>query len=377
MIVFLTLCYVAVLALLVKIGVIRLNTFWKISPLIWVAILLIVLFIPMQWGAPSGAVRLYQTVVEVVPNVSGEVTEVPAQPLVLMKQGDILFRIDPAPYQYAVDAKRAALAESEQAVEQLRASLLAASASVAEATAVRDQAKQEYERYAAADVSDVRPYSELDVENRRLSYVASEASLERALASELQARLAVQSEIDGVNTTVARLRAELLRAEYDLAQTVVRAPSDGYVLGLTLRPGQRVSNLPTRSWIAYVNSETSKIIAGIPQNLLRHVQEGQSAEVVLDIRPGRTFPATVVGIAQVTTSGQLQASGLLPSAPTRTQEAEPFGVVLTIDQDALQGVPLLPGGAVGTAAIYTESARATHLIRRVMLRMETWLNYLW
>jgi multidrug resistance efflux pump len=73
MIVFLTLCYVAVLAILVKLRIIRLNLWWKISPLIWILVLLVALFIPRQWGAPTGRVQVYQYVVEVTPEVSGKV----------------------------------------------------------------------------------------------------------------------------------------------------------------------------------------------------------------------------------------------------------------------------------------------------------------
>lgn len=87
MIIFLTLCYVAVLALLIKLGVIRLNLWWKLSPLVWLVMLLVVLFIPMQWGAPTGTVQVYQYVVEVIPNVSGKVVEVPVKPLSPLKEG--------------------------------------------------------------------------------------------------------------------------------------------------------------------------------------------------------------------------------------------------------------------------------------------------
>ena len=79
MILFLTLIYVALLSILVKLNVVRFNLFWKLSPLLWMVMLLVVLFIPMQWGAPSGAVNVYRMVVEIVPNVSGEVVEVNAQ----------------------------------------------------------------------------------------------------------------------------------------------------------------------------------------------------------------------------------------------------------------------------------------------------------
>jgi len=76
MIAFLTLCYVALLLLLVKMGVIRLTLGWKLSPVLWFLFLTVALVIPMQWGAPTGNVTMYQFVVQVTPNVAGTVTEV-------------------------------------------------------------------------------------------------------------------------------------------------------------------------------------------------------------------------------------------------------------------------------------------------------------
>ena len=73
MIAFLTLIYVGALFLAVKVGIIRMNTFWKISPVLWMVVLFFVLFVPMQWGAPAGAVLMYRPVVEIVPNVNGVV----------------------------------------------------------------------------------------------------------------------------------------------------------------------------------------------------------------------------------------------------------------------------------------------------------------
>jgi multidrug resistance efflux pump len=100
MIIFLTLLYLGVLAVLVKIKLVPLNTFWKLSPVLWMLLLLlVVLFIPMQWGAPAGSVATYQNVVEIIPNVSGEVVEVPVRALQPLEQGDVLFRIDPKPFE--------------------------------------------------------------------------------------------------------------------------------------------------------------------------------------------------------------------------------------------------------------------------------------
>ena len=109
MIVFLTLIYVAVLVLLIKLRVIRLTLWWKISPLVWMLLLLIFLFIPMQWGAPSGVVNMYQEVVQITPEVSGEVIDVPVKALQPVARGDVLFRIDPKPYEYKVAGLEAKL----------------------------------------------------------------------------------------------------------------------------------------------------------------------------------------------------------------------------------------------------------------------------
>ena len=135
MLVFLTLCYVAVLALLVKLKIIRLTLWWKISPAVWMLLLFILLFIPMQWGAPSGNVTQYQFVVEIVPDVTGTIIDVPIESNRPVKKGDVLFKIDPRPYQYRVDQIKAALAEAEQEVPQLEAAWKAAVAATGRARA--------------------------------------------------------------------------------------------------------------------------------------------------------------------------------------------------------------------------------------------------
>jgi ribose/xylose/arabinose/galactoside ABC-type transport system permease subunit len=94
--------------------------------------------------------------------------------------------------------------------------------------------------------------------------------------------------------------------------------------------------------------------------------------------PGKILNATVKGIAYMTPEGQLTPSGNVPLAPTASTLPQPYGVELVLDDAAaiVVGGTHLPGGSVGSAAIYTESVRATHIIRKVMVRMDAWLNYL-
>lgn len=313
MIVFLTLIYIACLFLAIKIGIIKLNTFWRISPVLWMVFLTFVLFVPMQWGAPAGAVRMYQSVIEIIPNVSGEVVEVPVKPLQKLEKGDVLFKIDPAQFE----------ANVQQVTAQLR---------------------------------------------------LAETNLTRA--EDLMARkLGRQLDVDIYAAEVNVYKAQLTNATWELEKTVVRAPNKGQVVALLLRPGQRVGSVAIRSWVAFVEEGQRKLVVGIPQSRLRHVKRGQQADVVLQIYPGRVFQATVGDIIAINSAAQLQATGIIPQVPAPTDPALPYAVQLILDDDDFN-LALIPGGAVGTAAIYTKSAAATHVIRKVMMRMTTWTNYL-
>ena len=209
MIVFLTLLYVVALVVMIKLKIIRLTLWWKISPLVWMLLLFIVLFIPMQWGAPAGNVTQYQYVVEIVPNVSGTIIEVPIEGNRPLKKGDVLFKIDPRPYQYRVDQVKAALAEAEQAVPQLKAAWKAAVAATAKARAQRDLAKVESDMAQKTRSLDRGAISKLKLEQERQTLKAAEAALDQAQSNEIRARLAFQSEIGGINTKVAQLQAQL------------------------------------------------------------------------------------------------------------------------------------------------------------------------
>src|SRR5258708_6157331 len=111
--------YIAILALFVWLKFIPLNTFWKVSPLIVLLLLNIGLFIPMGWGAPQGAVVVARHSVAIVPDVAGEVLEVPVESNKPLKARDVLFRIDPAPYEAQVGAIAAQLKLQEQRLAQM------------------------------------------------------------------------------------------------------------------------------------------------------------------------------------------------------------------------------------------------------------------
>lgn len=373
MIVFLTLAYIALIVVLKLVGLIRLNLFWKLSPVLWFLLLNVVLFIPMQWGAPAGPVAIFRNVIEIVPAVTGQVVEVPVEPLTPVKQGDLLFKIDPEPFQDEVDRLTAALDAAQQQPALLKASVDIAEAALARAVAEQKQTRQTLERSKRLVESGAVTQEDYE-EDLRTAIVADRAAKEAEARLE-QAKLQQDSTTaDGENTDIAQARGQLRRAEYDLQQTAVRAPSAGVVQQLALRPGARVAALPLRASLVFVDSSRTRISVAIKQNQLRYVRTGQAAEVVLKYLPGRTLAARVIGLTAVTSGGQVQTSGIVEDLSPKQRRAEPYQVVLELTDDRVQAAQL-PGGAVGTAAIYTDRASFTHVIRRVMMRMQAWINY--
>jgi multidrug resistance efflux pump len=119
MIVVLLNVYLVILFLLVKLNIVRFTLFWKASPFIVFLLLLIGLFIPMGWGAPQGSAVVVRNSVAIVPDVAGEVIDVPVAANVPLKAGDVLFRIDPTPYNAQVKAIQAQLKLSATRLAQM------------------------------------------------------------------------------------------------------------------------------------------------------------------------------------------------------------------------------------------------------------------
>src|SRR5215813_9843243 len=111
--------YLVILFILVKTKIVPFNLFWKVSPAIVLLLLLVGLFIPMGWGAPQGPAMVVRNSVQIVPSVAGEVVDVPVIANTPVKEGDVLFRIDPVPYEATVKALEAQLKLAEQRLGEM------------------------------------------------------------------------------------------------------------------------------------------------------------------------------------------------------------------------------------------------------------------
>lgn len=135
-----------------------------------------------------------------------------------------------------------------------------------------------------------------------------EASLSSARAETEKVAIEATATIEGVNTKVAHLKAELATAEFNLSEATVRAPTDGTVLQLFLREGMMAVPLPLRPVMIFQHDEPPELVASFLQNSAQRVEEGADAEVILPAVPGRFFKAKIKHILPVIPEGQLQVS---------------------------------------------------------------------
>jgi multidrug resistance efflux pump len=369
----LILLYVSICYVVFKVFKIPINQWSLATAALGGIVGIVLLLLIMNYNHPfTTNARIYFSVTPILPAVRGRVIEVPAQANTPLKEGDVLFRIDPKPYENAVAQKKAALAESEQNVKQLKASLDQATAAADRANAQLALAQQDYDRQAQLFERKVVAQATLDTATRNLE--ASKQTWVGAKAEEERARLAYSSNIEGVNTTVARLSAELADAQYDLDQTVMRAPAIGFVTQVALRPGMYVVPAPLRPVMAFVNTDVHDqgLGAAFQQNSLQRVKAGDEAEVAFDAVPGRVFRGSVRLVLDAIAAGQIQASGALVDYGARVEGGRALAII-DIDED-LSGYQI-PLGAAAQVAIYTKHWHHVSLLRKILLRMRSWENY--
>jgi len=363
-----------------------------------VVALTIVILLLNVFAPTTSDVHVLKYVVNVTSQVRGKVIDVPAEGNKPMKKGDVLFRIDPTPYQLEVAALEAKLANAQGSSRELDEQLTGAVAQVAAAHAAIEQASARVvQATAQAELATKRvaQYRELkakgagnrfDLEQAETNLREAESALDQARAAEAQSRSAEGQAIAGERqirqkmgaksngewAEIAQVRAELDNARWELAQTTVVAPSDGTPINLQLRPGSAIAPFPAFPALTWVENDYT-VIALFHQNELHQVKPGDEAEIILLTNPGEIIKAKVDSIVWAQGQGQSPLSNALPqTGPVPIPEGR-FPVKLRVDdKDKL----FLAAGARGQAAIYTEGLEVIQILRKVLIRVSTKLNYL-
>jgi len=317
-----------------------------------IALAMIILF--MNIVAPSSSdVRAMNYVIPIVSRVTGQVTEVPIEPNRPIKKGDVLFKIDPVPFEAAENAAKATL---QGAKDQLNN----AANKKAALTPRIDLAKKRVEQFTQLSATGAGRRADLEQAQSDLGNLQSEFLAADATESQAKAQ-------------ISKSEADLINAKYDLDGTIHLAPANGRVANLALRPGVRSTQFATAPVMSFIQEDDPWVLAFYHQNELRYVEPGNEAEIYMEMYPGRIIKCKVDSILWATAQGQMPISGNLPNTQEIAAPEQRIAVRLLIDGED-KGV-FLAAGARGHGAIYTERVKFLHIIRKVFVRVSAKLDW--
>jgi multidrug resistance efflux pump len=287
---------------------------------------LTVMILLLNIVAPSSHdVRVVNYVIPINPPVRGLVIEVPIEPNRPIKKGDVLFKVDPVPFEIAVRSGQAK-------VESLR--------------------------------------TKLELARKRLGQFRELAG---AGAGNKFDQEQAESDVRNLQSELASSTAQLADAKWQLSQTTYYAPANGTVVALTLRPGAMAVPLPMTPAMNFIEDE-QWILAIYHQNEVRKIRPGQEAELVLKMYPGRIVKCKVDSIMWATAQGQLPIGSMNPAGGVAPIKAEELAVRLL--PDAKDKDIFLAAGAHGSGAVYTDSGHAIQILRKIMVRVSAKLDWL-
>jgi membrane fusion protein (multidrug efflux system) len=225
-----------------------------------------------------------QDKVSISAEVGGRIIDVAVHENDVVNAGDLLFRIDPAPYRIAIEQADAAIAAAQVRVSSLQTEYQTTGVDIESAREDVAFYEKEYQRQSALMQAGFTTRARLQAAEHALSDARSRVASAQANATKARAALATGSAAPGVNPAIKAGQAQREQALLNLARTEVRAPVSGVVSQADrLQPGQMmVQGLPG---VTIVASNRSWIEANFKETDLAHMRVGQPAEITFDAYP--------------------------------------------------------------------------------------------
>jgi len=316
----------------------------------------------------QAAVQAY--VVKIAPEVAGKIVEIGVVDNQVVRQGELLFRVDPQPYEIAVTEAEAQLAIVGQSIGASTSAVDSAQASLIVAIAERDNQREQTQR--ALELVKKGVYAKAKQDDAEALLKSAEARVTRAEADLEQARQALGPAGDE-NPQLRQALAALETARLDLLRTTVVAPSDGAVTNLQLAIGQFVG--VGQLAMTFIDARTIWITANLKENSLEHLATGDPVDVVLDTLPGRVFPGRVESIGWGVSQGGIDPSTGLPTVKNDSgwvRDPQRFPLRIVLDEGVPAGIRY---GSQANVVIYTGSNPLANALGAMWIRLVSWISY--
>ncbi|PCD89314.1 HlyD family secretion protein [Vibrio mediterranei] len=286
------------------------------------------IFLYMAMYQPvSRMARLYSVTTPITSQVEGLITDVYVKGNQQVKAGDPLYQIDKTPFQDKVSRIESDIKRTSSAIEFYESELV------------------RYQKLGKKGFS-----SQENIDN---------------IETQLLEQKANQS----------KYQSQLELAKFNLAKTTVKAPTDGYVTQVALRPGMKSRIVPFQGNLTFVHKEDKQLFAAFKQAPARYIKAGYPAEVTFNTIPGHAYKAHVVQVNDIFAQGAITPSGIM-KYPEQIPHNGRILVKVELDNPSLlQGMPI-PSGTDAHVAVYSPKWEMFSIVRKVILRMQSWQNWL-
>ncbi|MEX0306878.1 MAG: HlyD family secretion protein [Ruegeria sp.] len=356
-----------------KVQWLKFNIMWGIVSF-WVgAHLLLIFLVALRFFQPfSIDSHVVRSTIQIVPRLTQPtiLSEVLVEPNTWVTKGEPLYKFDDTVFSLAVDKANAQLVAAQQNAKILEQDVIAAGEAVERTNAQLAYALTEQARYENLVPAGGARQDELDRWNEQVA--EDQAKIKEAQANLEKANLALDSQIDGVNTGILEAEAQLAEAEYFLDNTTIYAPENGMIVSQQARPGMVVGEIRLGAIASFVTEDSPYILATFRQQNLKFVEVGQPVEVALDLYPGEILTGKVEAIWWATRQGQYLPSGRLPGFELPKL---PGRIAVQISVDVPEG-HTFPAGGHAAVAIYTGMGKSFEFLRRINIRLYSFANFI-
>jgi len=324
----------------------------------------------------SSQARVETFLTQIAPEVAGDVEAVGVKDNEAVRKGQLLFRVDPEPYEIAVRSAEANLAVALQGADVSVADIASARAAI-----IKQQVDLGANRKLGkiiTDLVDKKALAETNAIRSGAEIGKTEADLIRARA-ELKKAEANLGAPGFDNPKVKQAVAAPEQARLNLRMTTVIAPADGVVTNLRLAPGQYVG--PGQPLLSFLERGPRWISADMRENQLGNVKPGQDVTIALDLLPGKLFHGRVHSVGWGISQGDEAPSGQLAAQPAdqgwlRDPQLFPVRILILPDEAKEAGIDVGRSGAQANVIIFANDGSIMNPIGRLWIKVVALMSYL-
>lgn len=336
----------------------------------------IFLILGLNYFTPiTSDVRVGNRSVDIASQITGKVKKVYVETNQEVKKGDTLFTIDKTPFLQEIKSLEAKLETMLATVNSYDRDIAASRSQITALQSQLDLANKRVSQYQELVNAGAANRFDLDQATATAQNLKGQLAAAQAQLQSLQIKTNVEH--NGENASVSEIRAKLEQARWNLDQTVVLAPTDGIIPNVQLNEGALM--LPLKAAFVLVQKQQS-VIAYHAQNELQAVKPGDEVELALKTEPGKVIKAKLEYVVDATSQGIMNnagsaLAGSTSGIPNTAKELPDTDSKLIAKFVLNENEPPLTVGARGIAVIYSDNWKPMHLIRKVMVRMNSNMNY--